>query len=90
MILYIAEKPSVGRAIADALPVPQEEQHLQAHAPTSCTMHWGVETGENWWHCQANQQRQPELPAGWALHHDPSSDLPYAVDEATQCGHCFA
>ena len=28
MKLYIAEKPSLGRAIADALPKPHKKQHL--------------------------------------------------------------
>ena len=77
-------------AIADALPVPQEEQHLQADAPTSWTMHWDVETGDSWWQCQATQPSQRELPAGWAVYRDPISNRAYAVDEATQCGHLFA
>ena len=70
-------------AIADAQPMPQEEQHLEADSPTSWTVYGDMDTGKPWWHCEANQQRQREPPSGWAVYCDPSTDVPYVVEEAT-------
>ena len=70
-------------AIADAQPMPQEEQHLEADSLTSWTLYGDMDTGRPWWHCEATQQSQREPPSGWAVYRDPSTDLPYVVEEAT-------
>lgn len=100
MILYIAEKPSLGRAIADALPKPLKKQDGYITAANGDVVSWCIghlleQAEPDVYHASFKQWKMehlPILPEQWQLQPKPKTRkqltvLRKLVKEATQIVH---